>query len=199
MKKGQVYLLAVIIMGFLIYTMLTPVNFLKTSEIEDDFQEISKNYQLESAKLLNELLNTQNVNQNFVEERFLNFTVAFTSYSKSKNPNFGLVYAFPFNNKVFLENYADSPLNYSSTDQIVGCLSDVTASISFAGLNISSPNIDVDNYRQCINSTTYPQEDKLILTLDGLEYPFTLTSSSSNLVIINKESIEGNTKIFISE
>ncbi len=199
MKKGQVYLLAVIIMGFLIYTMLLPVNFLKTSEIDDDFQEISKNYQLESAKLLNELLNTQNLNQDFVEGRFLNFTVAFTSYSKSKNPNFGLVYAFPFNNKVFLGNYADSPLNYTQTDQIQGCLSDVTAAISLLGIDVSSPDIDVGTYTDCMTSITYPLNDKLDLILDNSEYSFTLSDSTSNLIIINKESIEGDVKIFISE
>jgi len=44
MKKGQIYILSVLIIGFLLFTIITPSNFIHQRVIDDDFEELSKNY-----------------------------------------------------------------------------------------------------------------------------------------------------------
>ena len=52
-KRGQVYLLTVIILAFVIYLLYTDTNVVKRTILDDDFEELSQNYDVESAKFVN--------------------------------------------------------------------------------------------------------------------------------------------------
>ena len=202
MKKGQVYLLAVIIMGFLIFTIITPSNFLHKKITDDDFEELSENYQIESSKILNQLLNRQDLSRDLVESMFLNFTVSFTSYSKTKNPNFGIFYAFPYENNIFLGNYADVNVTFTSTNppsQLIleGCFQEVGTSITLYGIDITTPQITPSLYTACMSIENYPSDNNIVLTIEGVNYPFTLHDDRSDMIIISREEDEDNVKVFI--
>ena len=204
MKKGQIYILSVLIIGFLLFTIITPSNFIHQRVIDDDFEELSKNYQLESSKLINQLLNKEGTNEEVISDTFLNFTVLFTSYSKTKNPNFGLIYAFPYNGEEFVGNYADTDLTFvaggSSTNHYLpGCFSEVSTSVSLYGISLSVPDIVPADYAQCIKSISYPSEDTIKFTIEGIEYDFQLKPSRSDIIIVSRENLQEDVKVFISD
>lgn len=202
MKKGQVYILAVVIIGFLIFMIITPSNLLHQKVIDDDFKELSQNYQIESAKLLNELLNKPNLNKQLIEDTFLNFTVSFTSYSKTKNPNFGLIYAFPYEDFLFIGNYADIDINFtvgSSKIPLVGCFNEISTSITLYGISIDQPDINPILYQDCIKSTNYPVTNQLDFTIEDVDYSFKLNEKRSDIIIVSRETLDEEIKVFISE
>ena len=135
-KRGQIYILAALIIVFVLYTLYKETNIVKESIIEDDFREISKNYELESSRFLNQLIQSNSD----VRSSFINFTVLFTSYAKTKNPNFGLIYSFLYQNKLYIGNYMDTNINFnfgSSNYNLNGCYAQINASVSIAGLNLA--------------------------------------------------------------
>lgn len=203
MKKGQIYILSVIIIGFLLFTIITPANFIHQRVIDDDFEELSKNYQLESSKLLNELLNKEGTNEVTIDSTFLNFTVSFTSYSKTKNPNFGLIYAFPYGGDVFIGNYADTHITFQtmSTSQtyLEGCFSKVNTSISLYGISISVPDIKPSIYTSCISSVPYPSDGVINFTIEDIDHTFQLQERRSDIIIVSREDLKEDIKVFISE
>ncbi len=202
MKKGQIYILAVVIIAFLMYTLVTPVNFLHQRVIDDDFEELSQNYQIESAKLLNTLLNKQNVSLGLVNNTFLNFTVSFTSYSKTKNPNFGLIYAFPFRNWLFIGNYADVDVNVTSgayQKKLKGCFNDVSTSVSLYGLSIKVPDVNPALYAECVDIAPYPPNSIVNFKIEDVNYDFALQGNRSDIIIVSRESLEEDVKVYISE
>lgn len=204
MKKGQIYILSVLIIGFLLFTIITPSNFIHQRVIDDDFEELSKNYQLESSKLINELLNKEGTNEEVISNTFLNFTVLFTSYSKTKNPNFGLIYAFPYNGEVFIGNYADTDLTFVAGNSLTnhslpGCFSEVSTSISLYGISLSVPNIVPADYANCITSINYPVGDTIKFTIENIDYDFELKESRSDIIIVSRENLQEDIKVFISD
>ncbi len=203
MKKGQIYILSVLIIGFLLFTIITPSNFIHQKVIDDDFKELSQNYQLESSKLINELLNKEGTNEEVISDTFLNFTVVFTSYSKTKNPNFGLIYAFPYGGEVFIGNYADTDLKFTAGNSLVthslpGCFSKVSTSVSLYGISLS-PDIYPASYATCIKNIPYPQDNKIKFNIEGIEYDFELKNSRSDIIIVSRESLQDDIKVFISD
>ena len=202
MKKGQVYLLATIIIGFLIFTIITPSNFIHKKITDDDFEELSANYQIESSKILNQLLNREDLSKPLVESMFLNFTVSFTSYSKTKNPNFGIVYAFPYRDWVFLGNYADVNVTFNSTNPpaqstLKGCFQKVSTSITIYGIDIITPDITTSLYDECMAIENYPLDSQINLTIENIVYPFQLHGNRSDIIIISREEDGEDIKVFI--
>jgi len=204
MKKGQVYLLAAIIIGLLLFTLVTPSNLVHQQVIDDDFEALSQNYQVESAKFLNEVLNQQNVDRRVINNSFLNFTIAFTSYSKTKNPNFGLIYAFPFGQGLFIGNYAQVPMDVTLLGTPVfsleGCFDEVSTSVSVAGINLDVPGLTPSMYKDCtVFITTYPSDNTMDLLIENVEYTFTLDKGRSDIIVVSRESLGDDVKVFMSE
>tara|TARA_Y100000310_G_scaffold337122_1_gene423363 strand:- start:4227 stop:4841 length:615 start_codon:yes stop_codon:yes gene_type:complete len=203
MKRGQVYILAVIIIGFLLYTIITPINIMHKKVIDDDFEEISKNYELESSKLLNELINKQDIKTEEIKNDFLKFTVAFTSYSKTKNPNFGIIYAFPYRDSIMIGNYAFTDTDFvvdGNTESLAGCFEEVKTSISLFGLKLDVSGIDVDTYKDCISDPLpFSKGNILEFEIDGVEYSFEPSGDRSDIIVVSREELTDGVKVFISE
>jgi len=202
MKKGQVYLLAAIIIGLLLFTLVTPSNLVHQQVIDDDFEALSQNYQVESAKFLNEVLNQQGVDRSVINTSFLNFTIAFTSYSKTKNPNFGLIYAFPFGAGLFIGNYAQVPMNITVNSNMIpldGCFDEVSTTVSVAGVNLDIPGLTPSMYKDCTTFTAYPTDDKMNLLIEDVHYTFNLDGGRSDIIVVSRESLGDDIKVFMSE
>ncbi len=146
-KRGQLYLLAALLIGFIIFIVVTPANQVKETVIEDNFQDLARNFETESAKFLNAVIE-KNAD---VSKAFLNFTVLFSSYAKTKNPDFGLLYLFLYNNKLYVGNYLQDPINimYHGSYTLNGCFSHIKAGFSIAGLSISVPSLDLSLVQRC--------------------------------------------------
>ncbi len=200
-KKGQLYLLTALLIGLILFILLSPTNVIKRTVAESRFEETSKNFEIESAKFINYLIK----NNKDVETSFLNFTILFTSYSKTKNPDFGLIYAFIYDKTLYMGNYLDDTVNFyfeSSTYGLIGCFSDVNTTFSIAGLNINIHNIDLANFLHCQTTASVLGSDPYMLDIDVLEpnnpssFTVELAEGHPELVIVTKEKKGETRKVY---
>ncbi len=207
-KKGQVYILAVIILAFIIYNLFTDTNIVKPTIVEDDFNELAANYGVESAKLVNYLL-SKNINNDVdVRNNFTVFTTTFTSYSKTKNPSFGLLYLFHFKDRLYIGNYLEETATVdaagTSTGPINGCLRVIPAGFKLAGATITIGIEDIDVVPICVRAInvqnvafTYPvtitiADDSTTTSL----YTTTITKGKPDVVIISRETKDNTRKVY---
>lgn len=129
-KRGQIYILAALLLAAVIYSLSTVVNVVEQEEIKGDFKSLARNYEIESSKLINSVVQSGGN----VSESFVNFTFLFTSYSKSKTLGFNIFYALIYGESLFIGNFMDEEANVyvpcptkascsGSSLTIPGCLS----------------------------------------------------------------------------
>ena len=206
-KRGEIYILAAIILAVLLYSLATTVNYLRQESLDDDFEKISKNYELESTKLINNLLLQDDPD---INGTFNIFTVLFTSYSKSQNPSYGLVYTLSFKdndnkNKIQIGNYLDKEILIDiNGDEIEdysrsGCFEEIPATLTFDGLNLGPPIIQ-ENLESCILIIDYISSIKLGIQEDTGEivwYDMKIKKDNPQIVIISHLEEGKQRKIFI--
>ncbi|MBM3199889.1 hypothetical protein FJZ53_03040 [Candidatus Woesearchaeota archaeon] len=189
-KKGQVYIIAALIMALAIYSLSVVYNFAKVYEFKGDFEKITGNYEVESAKLINSIVSTNGD----VTESFTNFTTLFMSYSKSQNPNFGIIYTLSYDNKVRVGNYLKKPIKIDDGKSIVsldGCFEKVPSILILRGIDINLNAAELGELRTCF--TNLPLTERIwvgiVDTTDGREeviwYPFKIEENKAQLMIIN--------------
>jgi len=199
-KRGQIYLLAALIIGFILFTLVAQSNSVKKTLIEDDFEDLSKNYERESAYFVNGLLESNAAD--FAKE-FLKFTVLFTSFSKTKNPEFGLIYAFLYEKKLYVGNYLDTPItlkNYPPPNNVlVGCYDLVETSVSLGGLKVNTGSVTVSTFKDCTLKppNNPPPGNKLVVVIEDIEYEITLTKDNPEVMIVTREEKDKQRKVFM--
>ena len=220
-KKGQIYLVAALLLGLVIYGLVSEKNFLRRFSIEDDFEELSENYQKASSTFINHLVKKSlitELNLDEIEEQYIYFTTSFSSYSKTQNSDFGLIYLFDYevggNRNFFIGNYLDQEIfisivpiqNIDSNTQasdimyLEGCKSQVSATIGFDDFSIGS-EIDLMDFQNCTGRfDTTPFGDQTIYILIGdVVYEATLTSGSPEIIIVSQEFKNNQRKVFLDE
>ena len=191
-------MMAAVIIAFVLYVILTPSNIVKETTGTSNFQEIATNFDRESAHFLNDVIEQNQP----VYNSFLNFTTLFTSYSKTKNADFGLIYSFVYKDKIYFGNYAEDRVTFTAGNQHVtinGCLYDVQTSFSIGGLNMAIPNVDIMSYQHCLQELPIPPNFHNTVTMAILELGTNVTTTfttevaknNPDLVIISKEK-KGN-------
>src|SRR3989344_1316876 len=139
-KRGQIFVLAALLLGFIIFILVSETQYVRRAISDDSFEELNKNYQIEAAKFINELIKDPNLD---VGTEFLGFTTLFTSYSKSQNPDFQIVYAFDYGGKLHVGNYLKEEIDITTTiptkykTDLSGCFEEVEAKLAAFGLNIA--------------------------------------------------------------
>ncbi len=197
-KRGQLYLLAALIIGFIIFSVVTPSNIVHETVIEDNFKEIAGNFEVESAKFINHLITTDaDISQNF-----LNFTIVFTSYAKTKDPDFGLLYAFIYKDRLYLGNYLHDMVTVNHGATVRGCFSEIKTGFTIAGLSISIPDINYQLLSSC-QLNPPPVVTNPLIDLEIHEQGNTtvrlridLTKNNPDVVIIAKEKKDSIRKIY---
>lgn len=189
-KRGQVYILAAIILAVILYSLSTTVNYIKQEKLDEDFGKLSKNYELESTKLINNLL-LQEVGD--INESFNTFTVLFTSYSKSQNPSYGLVYTLSFkdineNNKIQIGNYLNKKIYIDDeTTYLEGCFGEVDATLTFEGLNLGL-GITQQDIEDCILTMDFISSMKIGIPTDEEEiiwYNLRIIQNKPQIMIVS--------------
>ena len=197
-KRGQVYLLVAIILGFVLFVLYSKTNIVRKTVVEDDFEELSKNYEIESSKFVNTLLKVEKE----VGNAFKNFTVLFTSYSKTKNPDFGLIYAFDYQDKLYVGNYLNQSITVKKgveTKQLQGCYDKVKTSISVGGLSLEVKDIDYKVLGECTwetNSIEGKPTYLIYIIINDIEYEIEVISRSPELVIVSRETKGADQKVY---
>ena len=76
-KRGQIYLVAVILIGFILFALLSQGNYVRRVIIDDDFDTLSKNFDTESARFINENLDLDATN---LGTKFADFSKTFPKF-----------------------------------------------------------------------------------------------------------------------
>ena len=155
-KKGQVFLLAAIIIGITLISVSIKYNTVVEYPLVTDYKEISDNYLTEAPKIINYARYN-----NFEEKDQLeSFTKAYREQAIKKDPNFGIFYAFrdelgkvhlvnTLNNRVLTivvrEDCGLDNCPIIANQEIYGKISS-DASVCLAGSGCVSTEIPVENF-----------------------------------------------------
>ena len=111
-KRGQFYLIIVLVLAFLIYGVTGKTNSIEKPILFQDFSDLSENYVTESKNIVNDALYSNSLN---VATDLDSFTQEFLVYAKQKNPSVGIVYVYKEGIDVRVANYLDNPIGNIGT------------------------------------------------------------------------------------
>ncbi|MFH1210468.1 MAG: hypothetical protein V1645_00995 [archaeon] len=195
-KKGQIYIIAAILLSVVIFAIASVTNVAKQEKFKGDFEKLSRNYETEGSRLINTVVNTGED----VGPRFGNFTYAFTSYSKTQNPQFGLIYVLDYNNRVYIGNYLpnDIYVDYGGPElmDLSGCFSKVGTSVTFGALTASF-DTGVQDLEKCVKDMPEPPSKRLFVSIGEAWYPFELVSGKPQLMVVSQMEQAEQRKVFV--
>tara|TARA_Y100000310_G_scaffold302635_1_gene340223 strand:+ start:59635 stop:60321 length:687 start_codon:yes stop_codon:yes gene_type:complete len=196
-KKGQIYIVAALILSVIIFDLSQVLNQLEQKKIEDNFEELSDNYALESSKLINSLINSEKE----ILDSFSSFTLLFTSYSKAINPSFGLIYSLEYDENIQIGNFLNEPItvdngttSFQDINILNGCFDKISASIKFEGLSFN-PGIDLGDVEKC--TLVVPFTNKIWIQIGEFWYPFEIIKGRAQIMVVSKEEAQEQRKVFI--
>ena len=191
-KRGQIYVIAIIILAVILFSLSSIVNEVQQEKLENDFEKLASNYEKEATKVVNNLL-SENAD---VVSSFSNFTILFTSYSKSQNPDFGLIYALDFNETIKIGNFLKQAISiYNGVDfvELEGCFDRVSATLRFQGLSLSS-DVIAEDIIEC--EATIPSMETIGVVIAGDIYQLDIMPNRPNLMIVSRAEVEEQRQVF---
>lgn len=163
-KKGQFYIFAAILLVTYALTINPPtVEIKKATPV---FKQLYQNYLFEAPKVMNSAV-YDNAN---ITERFMNFSDTFSSYAKSREAKFGMVYLLAHQDGVDIKNYLSETANIST--------------------NTTSFLLGPGNWK------TMNRAGSLAVYLNSIRYDFSFTESMQ-LKAIFKSSADNEVKVYV--
>ncbi|MDD5254066.1 MAG: hypothetical protein PHG05_03090 [Candidatus Nanoarchaeia archaeon] len=196
-KRGQIYILAVIILALVLVGIASIVNKASQEKIEGDFERLSENYDEESARFVNSLVFSEDID---MVNKFRGFTSFYSSYAKSQNPGFGLIYAFSYKsaegNKVNIGNFLDQSIYIKDPDigELSGCYDKISATIDFDGISFLS-EANREEIETCNKIINYQPEIWIQIGEDV--YSFEIIPGQPQLVVVSRFEKNEQRKVFI--
>ena len=185
-KRGQIYLLAALILGLIIFLVVAETNLVKETVIEDDFESLAKNYEVESAKFMNSLLAAATPPD--IPQEFLKFTIVFSSYAKTKNPEFGIIYAFIYNNHLYVGNYLDREVRIPGAPplNLPGCYQRLNTEVVVAGFPLQY-DVLTSAYSSCrLDIFPVPSTNSFTFFIEDTEYEVELEPFRPEIIIVSR-------------
>ncbi len=216
-KRGQVYILVALVIIVALYGLFAVTNKFTQKSVDSDFEEISDNYARESVRFLNELLSKQDPSLKF-KDKFINFTVDFTTYTQLKNPDYGLVYAFKKGDSLYVGNFLTESLilecgcgvgkcnscdvNYAGKKDIVleGCYSKIQSEIGLDAFSfaMATPKVDMAQLKDCIKTISNAGDINQVYMSAGVTtYAFDVSANKPELAIVSREEKDEQKKVFV--
>ncbi|MBI2663431.1 hypothetical protein HYX15_02770 [Candidatus Woesearchaeota archaeon] len=196
-KKGQIYILAALVLSIVIFSLSQTINKFYQERIEDDFEKLSSNYEKEASKLINSLINTEGD----ILEPFSRFTLLFTSYSKAQNPDFELIYSLDYNKAVQIGNFLNQQIivdNGTEFEQdlnvLNGCYDKISAVIKFQGLSFDA-GIDLGEVEEC--TLTIPTTNKIWIQIGEFWYPFEIIPGKPQIMVVSRLEAQEQRQVFV--
>ncbi|MEA3378540.1 MAG: hypothetical protein U9Q69_02760 [Nanoarchaeota archaeon] len=201
-KRGQIYLLVALVIGVVIFGLVTVTNKVQQESLKSDFEKLSKNYARESSRLINSLIGKKTEEE--IAADFMDFTMLFTGYSKTQSPEFGLIYVFKYGDILYIGNYLDEELKIScegcdpAEAILTGCYEKIPASVEFEGLSFDM-GIDINDLKTegCIKEITAPEGNlELGLEIAEVPYLFNIREDHPEVIMVSWESHKNQRKVF---
>ena len=161
------YIISAVILGIIIFGLVSRSNVLEKKEVKDDFEAIGENYAFEGSEVINYGVNKdKNLFALFNE-----FTNNFLKYSGKKDDNVGVLYVLA------AKNVADANVvkirnclkgkKQPKDEAILSCVDDISSSISIVGLGGLSVGVPLpDRY----SSKVVGRGEKQIIKIGDEEY-----------------------------
>lgn len=206
-KRGQVYFLAVLILGMVLFGLTRMNSVIDLGFLDDDFERLSENYKRESALFLSRLEEDKlhgSIQTDQLVEKFAEFTSEFSSYSKTENPEFGLIYFYDVGDSLYVGNFLDQQVAVyiNTVDNVIavdGCKSKIRAGASFDGFG-GTIGIGFSDLDRCIHTFTgIPQDYKVNVVIGEFEYSVDLIMNVPEMIIVNQEFKDEQRKVVLSE
>jgi hypothetical protein len=196
-KRGQIYILAVIILALALVGIASVVNKASQETIEGDFERLSENYDEESSRFVNSLIYTKDAD---MVNKFVGFTSFYSSYAKSQNPGFGLIYAFSYENEkgnfINLGNFLDESvyLEDPAEGEIPGCYDSISATVEFDGLKLLA-EASRSEIEKCNKEINY--QPTIWIRIGEEVYSFEVIAGQPQLIIVSRFEKNEQRKVFI--
>ncbi|MDD4878634.1 MAG: hypothetical protein PHO02_06410 [Candidatus Nanoarchaeia archaeon] len=198
-KRGQVYVLAAIIMSIIIYGMVTISNRVVQESVASDFERISSNYAMETAKLVNSV-----AGKGDMLDAFKKFTVQFASYAKAQSPRFELISVFDSNGVLYIGNFLKEKIIITCNDGIcneelplAGCYQTIKAEVTFDGLGFEVP-INMEEITRCQTEISYGATPIKYINISAgnVAYQFRLEREQPDVIVVSWETNAKQRKVF---
>ena len=207
-KRGQVYLIAAIVICLLLFILLSGSNIFKRIFVQDRFSDIAKNYEIESSKYINEIVKSGDD----VGIGLRDFTETFIKrYSNNIDLGVGMLYVFAHKDGFWVFNYLakqEGEENIKITYEGLTPPLDLGTGIyscahSTEGCSFGSCiEIDIGDFtpNSCVLDFS-GEKGKLELQIGDITYgPFSNKDIvNPTLVFIFKKAKENTVKVFIND
>lgn len=204
-KRGQLYIFAALILAVVLFLLISKSIIVYQEPVEDDFEELSRNYNYEASKFINSLLGNlpedEAESSEYIKKQFVEFTADFTSYSKNQNPDFMLIYAFKQGGTLFLGNYLNIPIlirhSGSVYETVVGCFEEINSCINLDFIKKCTEGSTMSAISDCTitPSSAYPID----IFVNGVRYSFEVGSDSPEVVIMSRENLGEQRKVYMDD
>ncbi len=204
-KRGQIFILAALLLGFIIFILVSETQYTRRTVSDESFDDLNKNYQLEAAKFINELIKDPAAD---VGGKFKEFSTLFTSYSKSQNPDFQLVYAFDYNGYLHVGNFlreeidVQTPIPTKNLIDLSGCFEEIEAKLAAFGLNIGISGIE-NKIQKCYSDLKLKEPEEggsypiaIRIGDDEFWYGVDITVGVPELIIVSREEKGEERRVF---
>lgn len=212
-KRGQIYLIAALITGLLIFVLTNQPNKISMSVHDEDFKLISQNYNQESSKFLSTMINTQTPSDK-VSNRFRDFSIFFSQYSKTQNPSFGMIYFLNYDNNLYMGNFFDKEIKVDflredgtikNSKTLNGCYEYIKGDLKYGTAGSLKIFFDLGNFIDCVKTESFSQDDnkdKMVQFKIGKEniiYEVNLISGQPEVVVLSRENVAEDRKVFVEK
>ena len=200
-KKGQFYIIIVLIIGISIYGIVSQVNRIDQIELFEDFSQLSQNYIQESPKVVDYAI----YEGKDVETELPNFTEEFIMLAKKKDPNIGLLYVYADNNSnITFRSYLGETAVYNTsktTGELFGAQDEAldTIRINVGGKKFTHQvPVEIKNYGESFSSFSIPNTEWISLNIGGIFHNFNISNNNIPQLQVILKSTKGSSSSIYS-
>ena len=213
-KKGQLYILAALIIGVVVFWAISPSNTFIAKPVNPDFQDISRNYDEEMSKLVNDLLEG-GVSREELSLRLAEVSEEFVyQYAKKRDPEFGVVFILTNGDVVDIVNYLDESAEVNG-EKVAG--SEETCVVGSINLGIYQLDTGLTNaeceklfdekdsfYEEFVKPTSARLKnikggDEIVVEIKDAKHRFVVIGDSVQLNSIARREEDGQVQVYVSD
>ena len=205
-KRGQFYILVALVIGVIIFLIVSQTNIFLQEDQSTDIKALSENYITESNKLINTLIGTKREN---VSEVLSQATTTFVyEYAKTRDPKFGLVYVFTNEDKAVIENYLDAKVVIEGGETLtnpegkyeLGTIDlggvKIPQDYTYSQIQREFPDLfELVLKEKFVGEVDINEVDQLILYIEGVQYYF-VVGDTVELNAVARRTEGGEIQIF---
>ena len=222
-KKGQIYLFAAIIASVVLFALTIAYNKFGQRELSENFKDLSENYDLESARFINALVESSGPDEDNIKKLY-GFSTEFSSYAKAKDPEYELLYIYSnidgtrlyfgnlMNKKISVKSPPDPNAKeitiYDSgnpparSDKLDGCYDKLNANIELGGFSVASTGINYGEIKNCLGYISMISGQSIEVCIEQSQssrvcYEFALVRNKAQVMLVTGESEFEQRQVYI--